>query len=88
MKTNALARSVAGRCHYAWIAAGLAFAASLFFAGRSLARRRHHLYCVVIAGLECFLMPFGTVLGILALITLESASVRALFAPAAAAARA
>src|SRR5579859_3835018 len=39
-------------------------------AGRSLTRRRRYTFCLVIAGLLCLWMPFGTILGVFTLVTL------------------
>ena len=61
------------------IAAGLTLALCIAIAGRKLSRRTGHLYCMVIAGLECMFMPFGTVLGILTILVLIRPSVRAKF---------
>ncbi len=59
--------------------AGWAFAAGLLYAGRCLAHRVHHTYCLVMAALACMVMPLGTVLGVFTLIVLLRPSVRALF---------
>jgi hypothetical protein len=48
-------------------------------AGRSLTRRRRYTFCLVIAGLLCLWMPFGTILGVFTLVTLTKAPVRAQF---------
>ena len=37
------------------------------------------LFCIVVAGVECMIMPFGTVLGVFTLIMLMKDSVKALF---------
>lgn len=59
---------------------GWSFAACLIVAGRSLARRRRHTFCVVVAALCCVLCnPLGTVLGVFTLIVLLRPSVKALF---------
>lgn len=50
------------------ILAGLAMAASIILAGRFLTRRTHYTYCLVIAGIECMFMPFGTVLGVFTIV--------------------
>ena len=60
---------------------GLLFACGLVLAGRFLARRRHHVFCMVIAAIACTFMPLGTVLGVFSLIVLSRDSVRASFAP-------
>ncbi len=63
----------------AWIVCGLAFAACLAFAGRFLRRRRHYTYCLVLAGIACMFMPFGTVLGVFTILVLVRPSVKASF---------
>lgn len=63
----------------AFIAMGLAFAASVIIAGRFLAQRCHYLYCLVMAGIECIFLPFGTVLGVFTIVVLMRESVKALF---------
>jgi hypothetical protein len=61
---------------------GLGFAACLFFAGRFLSRRRHRLFCLVIAGTNCLFVPYGTALGVFTFIVLVRPSVQALFSSA------
>jgi hypothetical protein len=61
------------------ITVGWTLAICLFVAGRNLASRRHYTYCLVIAGIACIFMPFGTVLGIFTIIVLMRPSVKALF---------
>jgi len=61
------------------ILAGLGFACCLVLAGRSLARRRNYTFCLVMAGVSCMFMPFGTVLGVFTIIILVRDSVKALF---------
>jgi hypothetical protein len=61
------------------IVAMWSFAIVLLFAGRSLQERRRWTFCVVVAGLECMMMPFGTVLGVFTIIVLLRPSVRQLF---------
>lgn len=62
-----------------WILCGLAFTVCMVVAGRSLQSRRRYVFCLVMAGMECLLMPFGTVLGVFTLITLTKDDIRALF---------
>jgi hypothetical protein len=52
----------------------------IFIAAGKLARHRARTYCLVIAGLECMFMPFGTVLGVFTIIVLMKDSVKELFA--------
>jgi len=58
---------------------GWTFAALLAFAGRSLSQRKRYTFCLVIAAIACFNVPFGTVLGIFTIIVLMRPSVKALF---------
>lgn len=58
---------------------GWSLAVCIFFAGRYLSRHRNYMFCMVIAGLTCLFMPFGTVLGVFTIIVLARPSVRALF---------
>jgi hypothetical protein len=63
------------------MAAGLVFSVCVALAGRYLSQRRHYMFCLVMACIECMFMPFGTVLGVLTIITLQKQPVRQLFAP-------
>jgi len=63
------------------ILAGWSLATAILLAGRFLARRVHYLYCFVVAGIECIVMPFGTVLGVFTIIVLSRPSVKLLFQP-------
>ena len=62
-----------------FILAGWAFATCVFLAGRNLARRCRYTFCLVMAGVMCIFMPFGTVLGVFTIIVLMQPSVRPLF---------
>jgi hypothetical protein len=61
------------------IVAGLVFAGLLVGAGRSLSRHTRYIFCLVIAGVECMFVPFGTVLGVFTIIVLQRSSVKHLF---------
>jgi hypothetical protein len=61
--------------------AGFAFAACFAYAARCLARHRHYMYCLVMAGVGCMFMPFGTVLGVFTIIELQKEPVKRLFMP-------
>jgi hypothetical protein len=63
----------------AFVVGGWTIASLIFFAGRNIARRRRHTFCVVVAGMACLFMPFGTVLGVFSLIVLNRPSVKLLF---------
>ena len=62
-----------------FIVAGWTLAAFMIAAGRRLKRRASHTFCLVVAGLECLLMPFGTVLGVFTLVVLMKEPVKQLF---------
>jgi hypothetical protein len=63
----------------AFIAVGWVFAGFVLAVGRFLAKRRHYMFCLVMAGVECIFMPFGTVLGVFTIIVLLRESVKQLF---------
>ena len=58
---------------------GWALAASIALTGYYLSKRLHYTFCLVVAGVECIFMPFGTVLGVFTIIVLVRPSVKALF---------
>lgn len=58
---------------------GWTFAVCLVIAGRRLAARRSYMFCLVMAGVACIFIPFGTVLGVFTIIVLMRPSVRLLF---------
>jgi len=60
---------------------GWASAIAIFIAGKKLKKRKSRTYCIVVAALECTMMPFGTVLGVFTIILLMKDSVKAMFAP-------
>jgi len=62
-----------------FILAGWTFAAFVLAAGRFLAKRKHYMFCLVMGGVECMFMPFGTVLGIFTIIFLIQEPVKQLF---------
>jgi hypothetical protein len=55
------------------------FAVVLLFAARFLQERQRYTFCIVVAGIECMFMPFGTVLGVFTIVVLVRPSVRRLF---------
>ena len=61
------------------ITIGCVFAAFVLTTGRFLAKRRHYMFCLVMGGVECIFMPFGTVLGVFTIIVLMRESVKQLF---------
>jgi hypothetical protein len=82
---EALPAIIAGGCLATlaglWMLIGLSSAACLALAGRFLARRIHHPFCLAVAGVSCLFMPVGTVLGVFTLLVLLRPSVRDLFTP-------
>jgi hypothetical protein len=65
---------------------GWTWAALTIYAGRCLAQRKHRIFCMVIAGINCLFLPYGTILGIFTLVVLQRPSVQAIFDRAAIAA--
>ena len=63
-----------------WILFGVAFALAIAFAGRALQARRRYTFCLVMAGISCIFMPFGTVLGVFTIVVLMRDSVKRMFA--------
>ena len=51
------------------------------YAGRCIRARRHRVLCMIVGGLSCLGIPFGTILGIFTFILLQRPSVIALYAP-------
>lgn len=58
---------------------GWAFAICVIQAGRFLKAHSHHTFCLVMAGVMCIFVPFGTALGVFTLIVLTRPSVREMF---------
>jgi hypothetical protein len=58
---------------------GFTFTGFVLAAGRFLAKRKYYLFCLVMAGVECMFMPFGTVLGVFTIVVLMKDSVKQLF---------
>jgi hypothetical protein len=57
------------------VLAGVLNVLSAFYLGR----RRHRTFSIVVAGLNCLQIPFGTALGVCAIIVLSRDSVRQLY---------
>ncbi len=60
--------------------AGQSLAGCMIASGRFLSVRRNYTFSLVVAGVECMFMPFGTVLGVFTLVLLMKDSVKALYA--------
>lgn len=58
---------------------GWALGILMIIAGMKLKKHVARTFCLVIAGIECIIIPFGTVLGVLTIVTLMKESVIKLF---------
>jgi hypothetical protein len=58
---------------------GLAMAALNLMAGRGLVQRKNSMLIQILAGLSCLNVPYGTLVGVLTLMTLNRPTVKALF---------
>jgi hypothetical protein len=56
-----------------------ALAVLRLIAGLSIRKRRHHLFCLIIAGIGCFNVPIGSALGAFTFVVLLRPSVKAKF---------
>lgn len=61
------------------ITLGWVYAGFILVAGRFLAKHRHYMFCLVMGGVECIFMPFGTVLGVFTIVILMRDPVKRLF---------
>lgn len=58
---------------------GMTLAVLFAMVARRLRQRRGYMFCVIASAVSCLSMPFGTVLGVFALIVLTKAPIKALF---------
>lgn len=58
---------------------GWTTAVCIIIAGRKLKRRESRTFCLVVAAIECFFMPLGTILGVFTIVVLTKDSVIELF---------
>lgn len=63
-----------------FILIGWAISICIIVAGWKLKQRKSRMYCMVVAGIECMFMPFGTVLGVFTLIALNRDSIKETYA--------
>ena len=63
-----------------FILLGWCLAVFMFVTGKKLKRRSDRMFCMVVAGVECIFMPFGTILGVLTLIALSKDTIKEIFA--------
>jgi hypothetical protein len=68
-----------------FVVLGWSMAVCIILAGKKLKQHKNQMFCMVVAGIECVFIPFGTILGVLTLITLSKDSVKEIFAEQAAA---
>jgi hypothetical protein len=61
------------------ILAGWVLAVLIFLTGRKIKKRESFNFCMIIAFLECLIMPLGTVLGIFTILNLNKDSIKELF---------
>jgi len=61
------------------ILVGWTFGALQIYAGRCLRNRRHWMFVMIVSGIECIFIPWGTVIGVFAITLLNRPSVRPLF---------
>ncbi len=58
---------------------GGTLAALKFYAGHSIAQHRNRTFCLVVAGLTCLAIPYGTLLGVFTFVVLGRPSVEKMF---------
>jgi hypothetical protein len=63
----------------AFFVLGFTYAFLMYLAGRGLKRRQRRVLCLVMAGLCCLQIPWGTILGIFAINVLNRSTVIRLF---------
>jgi hypothetical protein len=63
----------------AFVVAGWSIAGMIFYAGRCIRARKKLTLCLIVAGVSCLFMPFGTVLGVASFIVLSRPSIKARF---------
>ncbi len=61
------------------ILSGWALAGFIIAVGYFLGQKRRYTFCLVMGGVECIFVPFGTVLGVFTIIVPAKAEVKALF---------
>ena len=62
-----------------FVLCGLALGISTIFSGRFIKQRKHRLFSLIVAGINCMMFPFGTALGVFAFIVLVRDSVRRVY---------
>jgi len=64
-----------------FILLGWSLAVCMLLTGKKLKRRHNRTFCMVVAGIECMVMPFGTLLGIFTIMALSKDSTKEIFEP-------
>lgn len=62
-----------------FILIGWSTAVCMIIVGRKLKHRKSRIFCMIVAGIECMLMPLGTILGVFTLIALSKDSIQEMF---------
>ncbi len=62
-----------------FILAGWTIAVLKFLVARSIRNRRNYTFCLVVAGISCLSIPYGTILGVMTFIVLLKGSVKTMF---------
>ena len=62
----------------------ISLAVAKFFAALCIKRRKSRMFCMIVAGISCLGIPYGTLLGVLSFIVLGRPSVAGLFSSRAA----
>jgi hypothetical protein len=60
---------------------GAGFALAKLHAGSGVKKRKSRTFCLVVAAISCLEVPYGTALGVFAILVLERDSIKRLFAP-------
>lgn len=63
-----------------FVLGGWTVGALVAYAGKCIKQRKHYIFVLVMAGVECIHMPIGTALGVFTFIVMTRPSVKAIFA--------
>ncbi len=58
---------------------GWVFAIAVAISGYFLSKKRNYSFCLIVAGISCVFMPFGTILGVFTIVVLMKDNVKELF---------
>jgi hypothetical protein len=62
-----------------FVLVGWTIAGAMLYAGRALSKRKHYVFCLMVAGACCLMMPLGTILGVFTFIVLLRPAVKEQF---------